>query len=771
VTYFATGRLVGAIREADGTPVWRRQYSGYLRSVKVGRGFIVASESNDKLHTLHLLSQITGKDLAKRPLKSECLALATAGNSIYAMMGSGTLDSFDSKLQPGASIRLSAKPIGRMSDAMVLVGSTIVVGLEDQGFVAYDLVSRRKLWEQNDKYACLYPMVVAGDLVLLRGEHSGVFNLRTGKRVWTPSEETEWTVASGSIALSEEKDVFVARDFKTGKELWRLPGGEEGSRSNDMGITSTDGSTFLVAGKSLMAISKSGKQLWTSSLALPVIARPDLWISTDGERVMAFRRGQPIVIPADEEGKRKLALRLVKDYETLDDTERDLLIPLSRFAIGPFLELYAKWAAEYEANSDEKRQNDPLDRGQILYGLLEFDTARRLDKMLTKADTDLLIQTIGKVQSEWWRDRVLVPLMMQHGDLERATPFFVAQLRKNKKPEEGDSSLEVIGRSKHPDAVKFLLDALADPKAPEPWRVTAFVHLAGTGGDDGVRAVKAAWPVRRVLKPWEERVEIMDRRGTQDRKEAKDTKGRTWVFFHSSVLGNFGDCFIAEKTGAKLGRPYFIGLFTRDLWDQKAPKEFRGIPVAKFLATEWIKILPDDETIRLDGDSDGLTDLVEQRLGTDPAKADTDGDGTRDDVDPCPNAAPREKGDREKIVEASVAARFFMQDWGTPAVIDVDKVGPFELYGYAAPLVWATSRKESPLGSVYAGGVNVIGFHNVDRESGANSDWVTFSDNGTTARTTISRYSGGLNGDGIEVVLKKIGDEWFVVDLLQRYVS
>jgi hypothetical protein len=30
-----------------------------------------------------------------------------------------------------------------------------------------------------------------------------------------------------------------------------------------------------------------------------------------------------------------------------------------------------------------------------------------------------------------------------------------------------------------------------------------------------------------------------------------------------------------------------------------------------------------------------------------------------------------------------------------------------------------------------------------------------------TARTVISRYSGGLNGDGMEVTLKKVGDEWF----------
>ncbi len=35
----------------------------------------------------------------------------------------------------------------------------------------------------------------------------------------------------------------------------------------------------------------------------------------------------------------------------------------------------------------------------------------------------------------------------------------------------------------------------------------------------------------------------------------------------------------------------------------------------------------------------------------------------------------------------------------------------------------------------------------------------------------ISRYSGGLNGEGVEVVLRRVGDEWFVTDLITRYVS
>jgi hypothetical protein len=249
----------------------------------------------------------------------------------------------------------------------------------------------------------------------------------------------------------------------------------------------------------------------------------------------------------------------------------------------------------------------------------------------------------------------------------------------------------------------------------------------------------------------------------------KGANGKEWVFFNSSVLGNGSDCFIAEKTAAVYGEPIFLGFFTRRVWDTEPPKSFRGVDVKKIVEGEWIKMFPGDPEIRKDSDGDGLTDLVEARMGTDPANADTDKDGMSDAIDPCPNAAPRSLGDREKIVEAAVAARFFEQDWGTPAVISVDKMEPFELYGYPEPLVWSTSRKASQLGSVYGGGVQIISFHSAKEKRDA--DWVEISADGKSAKTIISRYSGGLNGDGIEVDLKKVGDDWYVVDLIERYVS
>lgn len=45
------------------------------------------------------------------------------------------------------------------------------------------------------------------------------------------------------------------------------------------------------------------------------------------------------------------------------------------------------------------------------------------------------------------------------------------------------------------------------------------------------------------------------------------------------------------------------------------------------------------------------------------------------------------------------------------------------------------------------------------------------SADGRTARTIITRVSGGKNGEGVEVHLRKIDGEWFVVDMKLQWLS
>lgn len=768
ISYFSTRRLVGAVRESDGKLLWEKPYS-HVPAVGLGPNFLVISQGEERKASLVVLDLKNGAQLASRSVSSVD-SLAIDASTIYALVGT-SVQAFTTKLAPVWSVKLVEKAPA-MSGQIAVSGDILAVAINDSKWVVYDKKTRKKLWELKDQYAALHPMVLSKGMLLLRGAKDGVYDARTGRKAWDPND-TDWAILSGDVCLLQVGSDYVARDWKTGRQLWRLPGAPDYSGGHDEASVSMDGSIFFAGGDRLTAMSVTGKLLWTSQLSRPEIAYKDRWIVADGGRLMGYAPGNMIEVLSDSVERERLAQRLVRDFELLDERERDLLIPLAREAIKPLLSRYSQWAVEYEAL--ERKRSDPRNRGQALYGLLGDDSGKRLDKMLTKADTPLLLGTIQQVESEWWRERVLVPLLLSHCDVDQAAPFFLEQIKKEKQPDQGSSSLEAISKSSHPEAVKFLIEALDNAKAPSAWRHAAFIRLAGTGGDAGEAAVRRAMPKSGPRPRWQTRVDpSAATRGSKPR-EAKDAKGRTWVLFQSGVLGNYSDYFMAQKVGAKYGEPVFLGFFDGRTWDREAPKEHRGVPMAKLVASEWIKLFPDDQVVRKDADGDGLTDLVEARLGTDPAIPDTDKDGLRDDVDPCPNAAPRTLGDREKIVAAAVAAQFFENDWGVPAVISVSKVEPFEMAGYPAPLLWAGGRRESSLGSMYGGGMNSISFGPVirdfEKQIPEDADWLELSADGKTAHTMISRYSGGLNGEGVEVVLRKIGDEWFVIDLITRFVS
>lgn len=423
-----------------------------------------------------------------------------------------------------------------------------------------------------------------------------------------------------------------------------------------------------------------------------------------------------------------------------------------------------EWAKRSDADPDGKDS-------YFLYSVLT-DASPLLYQTCRKEDTGAVVaawSSLGE-KSEWRHG--LEQLLQEKGDPAGYIPILVRNLRRLPPKERVDSAaLSAVSHSSHPEAVALMLEALRDPGVAEAWRREAFRHLAGTGGPEGVEAVRQARPGQGPRKAWFDRIELSKLKPPESLGMKQDARGRTWMLFHSGVLGNASDLFVVQKQGSKWGQPLFTGAWTGRTFTSQAPQAFRGIPVTRLSTTEWIRIFPDDAAIRRDTDRDGLTDLVEARLGTDPAKADTDGDGLADAVDPCPNAAPRPLGDPEKIIAACVEARFFLEDWGVPALLSAEKVKPFELYGYAGPVLWERSPRTDALGKLYGGGVNMIGFHSTNMEAPSGTPFITFGADGKTARTVIRRYSGGLNGDGIEVTLKKIGEEWFVVDLQMRYVS
>lgn len=67
--------------------------------------------------------------------------------------------------------------------------------------------------------------------------------------------------------------------------------------------------------------------------------------------------------------------------------------------------------------------------------------------------------------------------------------------------------------------------------------------------------------------------------------------------------------------------------------------------------------LPAQAVLQRDRDGDGLTDLLEARIGTDPKKADSDGDGIRDAEDPSPSCRWSTPEDDVEALRRQVALR------------------------------------------------------------------------------------------------------------------
>ncbi len=152
-----------------------------------------------------------------------------------------------------------------------------------------------------------------------------------------------------------------------------------------------------------------------------------------------------------------------------------------------------------------------------------------------------------------------------------------------------------------------------------------------------------------------------------------------------------------------------------------------------------------------DSDGDGLPDLVEERLFTDPNNPDSDGDGIPDGLDGNP-LTPR----HEPCEECDIRQAAFLAMYGTTNsrnMLLVRRRGdayPQEFYGYGGPVILTDEVKR--------GYVNVsIGI----RERPAPDRAVVM----------VSDYVGPLAAAGYSVTLKKVGDRWVVTSCTMLYIS
>jgi hypothetical protein len=156
-----------------------------------------------------------------------------------------------------------------------------------------------------------------------------------------------------------------------------------------------------------------------------------------------------------------------------------------------------------------------------------------------------------------------------------------------------------------------------------------------------------------------------------------------------------------------------------------------------------------------DNDGDGWTDFEERHLGLNPANADTDGDGRRDDVDAAPRYAPAVGADQDEdanILRQAIFAAYALS--GSRWALFV-RTGsrPLQLAGFPGPVIFGVdlpTREDVRNPPAIRGGAQAAWKIAQRSATEAVVDFIDWA--GTTFRTT-SRMK-----------LRKLHDTWVVVE-------
>jgi hypothetical protein len=202
-------------------------------------------------------------------------------------------------------------------------------------------------------------------------------------------------------------------------------------------------------------------------------------------------------------------------------------------------------------------------------------------------------------------------------------------------------------------------------------------------------------------------------------------------------------------------------------FDQEAPPprgviEFRpeGDQITSQIGPHTRTIIVED--VWRDSDEDGLTDIEERRIGTDPGSPDSDGDGALDGADTCPlYAAPRtdQPDETREIVQAAFFATF-----GVSRSRMLVKIKPgmprFQLTGYMGPVIY--SDTPPPRGETNA---------RADADYPVWLGWEVVNRTADSATVVFSDWEGSLAAGGQNVYLKRIRGRWYVVAQEGTWIS
>jgi hypothetical protein len=306
-----------------------------------------------------------------------------------------------------------------------------------------------------------------------------------------------------------------------------------------------------------------------------------------------------------------------------------------------------------------------------------------------------------------------------------------------------------------------------------------FLHLIGRPVDEEARNNAAE---REDFEEWER----LGEGGSAARVSLPS--GDSLVVFRSSRLGRETDLWLEEFD--LRGRPKTAAMFL-GIAAPGAPCSGDPCPITIAIDGETLHVSNTGENavslsvdlraVRRDSDGDGITDLVEQRIGTKPMDTDSDGDGIADAADAFPTSASIAMDEeRARITQEILEQYHLLAGERDELAVLVGDLTP-ERSGRSGPTLRLTRREAETFKE--GGGLGMLPLITVEpihAYSGPAGRIAAFTHAGATPMPatgpddrayTVTIYRGPLRAVGYNVVVRKHGDRWRIRHFDQAWIS
>jgi len=324
------------------------------------------------------------------------------------------------------------------------------------------------------------------------------------------------------------------------------------------------------------------------------------------------------------------------------------------------------------------------------------------------------------------------------------------------------------------EALAVIEQVLAPPPAPsrswwDPPDATALRDVAGKpAGPDALDEALAA-------DDWQEFSRLQT--GEQSARLAAAGGGEIIVFPHA-LLGGAGDLWAAEIEGSgAVGAPFLLGVSLHDpsvLMDQ-------GGAIAGRADGDRLTIWPKDEPassvrvslaeVKRDADYDGLSDVVERRLRTDPHSPDSDHDGLDDAIDPAPNAERQEPETEEEEIALAIFRQYYLFGSNRQLAVVVSDAA-LEWRGRQGPTITLDKEADKQLiREVGLDGIPHITIHPGTNSISEEHEQSLQDLDPDERQYALTIYRGGLSAVGYNVVVRRLGEHWVISSITMAWIS